>query len=116
MLNKQAHVSKRLIIAVAAVFMAVAVTIPARPARADTGTVTQVEYNVSAHILGVKISSTGTLYLAQTVSPGCGISVNADELKMIQSIAQASYLSGRSVSIGSAVCNAQTYITDIALM
>jgi len=113
MLNKAVYVPKRLAMTVAAICVAVAVMVSARPALAATGVVTQVEYNVSAHILGVTIN--GVQYLAQTTSPGCGISVSSDELKMIQSIAQASYLSGRTVSIGTTVCNSQNYINDIAL-
>jgi hypothetical protein len=111
-----AYMSKRFI-AVAAASMALAVTLAPRPVFAASGLVSQVEYNVSAHILALELNhSTATLYLAQITTPGCGLTaLTADEVKMILSIAQASYLSGRNVSIGTATCGSSTYITDIAL-
>jgi hypothetical protein len=118
MLKKSARISNRPV-ALAGAVLALVVMFAARPVFAASGTVSQVEYNVSAHVLALEINqSNSTLFLAQTVPPGGCTNVPAmsvDEIKTILTIAQASYLSGRSISLGTAVCNGSTFITDIAL-
>jgi hypothetical protein len=122
MSSNKARPSKS-VLAFIAIAGAAAVTLAAQPAAlADaSGTVTQVEYYVSGHLVGLQLNNnTSVNYLASSPqNPAVGgCAWTADEVKEILSLAQSAYLSGKSVTIATSTCGTTSgnlYITDIKL-
>lgn len=63
------------------------------------------------------IQYAGVNYVAQPTSPGCSIpAISADTLKIWASLAQASVLSGKTLTIYYDDCSGTHYITDLVLV
>jgi hypothetical protein len=89
-----------------------------RSALAVNSPVTQLEYLSTTNTLIIQITNAGNFeyYKAQLTSPGCNIAATSiDTIKIWLSIAQASLLSGKNVTLYSTTCNSQNYLYDIVL-
>ena len=101
---------------------AMAATFVAAPSSAagGVGPVTQVEYNAdggSNPRLMIQINGVGsTNYFAQQTSPCSGVPGQSIEtIKIFLSIAQASLLTGRKVTLYTNSCGGTQYIYDIVM-
>jgi hypothetical protein len=88
-------------------------------AAGGVGPVSQVEYNAdggSNPRLMIQINGAGTNYFVQQSSPCSGVpSQSIETIKMFLSIAQASLLSGKKVTLYTNSCGSTQYIYDIVM-
>jgi hypothetical protein len=112
------------ILTLIALLAVVTMTLAARPASATSGSasgqLTQVEFNAGnpswPYVILQMNSTGGTNYYGQQPSPGCSIPANsADTIKAFHSLAQAAFLTGKTVTVYYNVCWGFNYIYDVTV-
>lgn len=122
-MTKKPATFTKTIVAIAAIVGAITLAGFARTAAAasaNSGPVTQVEYNAGSTAnpqLFIQLNGNSSInYIAQQSSPGCGVpALSIDTVKLFLSIAQSALLAGKNATIYTNLCGSTNYIYDVVM-